>query len=135
MIIIHTDGGARGNPGPAAIGIVINNPKKPLVSLGKFLGNTTNNVAEYTAVLEALLFLLKEYSAGEREEVSFLLDSQLVERQLNGVYKIKDSTLFSLAKVIKEKIGEWGKKITFTHIPREQNREADKIVNQTLDQR
>lgn len=133
MIIIHTDGGARGNPGPSAIGIVITDPNRGMKSFGKFLGIATNNIAEYTAVLEALLFLLKEYSENDREAVQFFLDSQLVERQLKGVYKIKEPSLQTLALRIREKITEWGRDVSFTHVPREQNKEADKMVNSVLD--
>lgn len=133
MIIIHTDGGARGNPGPAAIGIVIEHSTQQKHSFGKYLGTATNNVAEYTAVLEALLFLIETYKEGEREEVNFFLDSQLVERQLSGIYKIKEPSLQILATTIKTKIGEWGKTVRFTHVPREQNKDADKIVNEVLD--
>ncbi len=133
MISIHTDGGARGNPGPAAIGVVIESQTQGKRTLGKYLGATTNNVAEYTAVLEALSFLLLEWGTGEREDVHFYLDSQLVERQLSGIYKIKEPTLQNLALQIKQKIKEWGTTISFTHVPREQNREADKIVNSVLD--
>jgi ribonuclease HI len=128
--IIHTDGGARGNPGPAATGIVIEFPGKK-IEKGYFLGTATNNVAEYSAVKQALEFLLKEM---ERGEVAFFLDSELVVKQLTGVYKIKDHTLQKLAGDIQSKMKEWGRVITFTHVPRNQNKEADAMVNKVLDQ-
>jgi ribonuclease HI len=135
MIIVHTDGGARGNPGPAAIGIVIESLHTGKRTLKKYLGITTNNVAEYTAVLEALKSIIEEYKGGEKDEIHFFLDSQLVERQLSGVYKIKDPYLNRLAEEIQKNIRKWGKDVTFTYVPREQNTEADALVNAILDNR
>jgi len=133
MISVHTDGGSRGNPGPAAIGIVleIHGAKK---HIGKFLGVTTNNVAEYTAILESFIYLLKEIAMRDREEICFFLDSQLVQRQLSGIYTIKDARLKMIYTSIKKMEKEWGRGVTFVHVPREQNKEADKVVNETLDQ-
>jgi ribonuclease HI len=134
-IIIHTDGGARGNPGPAAVGIVIEFTTKDVaentretIEIGKYIGETTNNVAEYTALLEAL----KKTREFETEEVECLLDSELVVKQLNGQYKVKEPNLQVLCSKVKTE-AKFFKKITFRHIPRVLNKRADKIVNEVLD--
>lgn len=143
--IIHTDGGARGNPGPSAVGVVVeacvcdeNNQchesvRKEIAGFGKRIADGTNNVAEYTAVIEALTFLA---GYGDREKgraVKFYLDSTLVVNQLNGVYKVKDSHLRDLLLRVRGLELEVGGDITYTAIPREQNRRADFFVNQALD--
>lgn len=128
-LIIYTDGGARGNPGPAAIGVVIGSKH-----YGEYIGETTNNVAEYKAVVFALKKakqLISKKKAGETE-VEIRMDSELVARQLNGRYKILDRYLQPFFVEI------WNlkldfKKIDFVHIPREKNKQADKIVNDILD--
>jgi|SRR3989344_2014350 len=132
---IHTDGGARGNPGPAAIGVVIGAEDKSLKKeYGEYIGETTNNDAEYQAVIFALkklkLLIGKEAVGEARIEVH--VDSELVERQLNGHYKIMDKTIqkhFLEIWNLKVDFGE----IIFKHIPREDNRGADKLVNAALD--
>lgn len=128
--VIYTDGGARGNPGPAATGVVITCGGQ-VTTLSHYLGTATNNFAEYSAVLQALRYLLNEEQ--ERGEISFFLDSELVVKQLTGVYKIKDSNLQRLASEIMKALKEWGRQVSFTHVPREQNRQADSLVNKTLD--
>ncbi|MCX8009420.1 MAG: ribonuclease HI family protein, partial [Patescibacteria group bacterium] len=96
---MYTDGGSRGNPGPAAIGIVINYPNKKREIIGKYIGVTTNNVAEYTAVLEGLRYLkTKPY----RNEIHIFLDSELVQRQLSGIYKVKHPILRPLFDCIQQ---------------------------------
>jgi ribonuclease HI len=132
--IIYTDGGARGNPGPAAAGIVIDGAIVGHKKYGEYLGEMTNNEAEYRALIIALK-KLKHLIGGERAKNSHLevyLDSELIEKQLNGKYKIKDE------KIKEYFIEIWNLKIDFgevifKHIPREKNSEADMIVNQTLD--
>jgi ribonuclease HI len=109
---IHTDGGARGNPGNAAIGIIIKKDALLVTEFGMYIGQTTNNVAEYTAVKEALTYLLKTNQ--ERGVIQFFLDSELVVKQLTGVYKIKDIHLQKLAFFIFDLIKEWGNAISFT---------------------
>src|SRR4030042_5957474 len=94
--IVHTDGGARGNPGPAAIGVVIEDgAKKRLHEFGMRIGEATNNIAEYRAVAEALRAIKQR--AGEAPDIECYLDSTRVVHQLNGLFKIKDATLRSLA--------------------------------------
>ena len=134
VLTIHTDGGARGNPGPAAIGVVIETERKILHQFGKTIGDTTNNVAEYTAVIEALTYL-KELR-GKRYElrIHFLLDSKLVVEQLNGNYKIKDSKLRELSFKVRTLEQEVRGVITYSVIPREKNKQADLLVNQALDE-
>ncbi len=125
---IFTDGGSRGNPGMASCAFVVYDSQNKLIfQNGVSLGITTNNVAEYTAVLNAVDWMDPE------SEASFKLDSLLVVQQLKGNFKIKDAKL----KVILEKILLIIKnkklKIFWTHIPREQNTIADLLVNNTLD--
>ena len=141
-IVVHTDGGARGNPGPAAIGVVIErmypstssgraNKTKEVARFGKRIGNATNNVAEYTAVVEA--FRAMKGTVGESPDIHFYLDSTLVVHQLNGLFKIKDATLRSLSTDIRILESEIGGRVHYHAIPREQNHRADFLVNQALD--
>ncbi|OGN03870.1 MAG: hypothetical protein A2831_03070 [Candidatus Yanofskybacteria bacterium RIFCSPHIGHO2_01_FULL_44_17] len=133
--LIHTDGGARGNPGPAAIGVVIGALDGSLKKeYGEYIGETTNNDAEYQAVIFALkklkLLVGKETAGKARVEVR--VDSELVERQLNGYYKIMDAT------IQKHFLELWNLRVDFDdvifkHIRREENHEADRLVNVALD--
>lgn len=126
---IYTDGGARNNPGPAAIGIIIKNESgKTLKKNYKYLGIKTNNQAEYWAIIEAFN-IIKNISA---DQIDFYLDSKLVAEQLNRQYKVKNSELAPLFVKIWNFTLKY-KKITFNYIPREQNKEADKLVNKCLD--
>lgn len=141
--LIHTDGGARGNPGPAAAGVVISAIGEPTSSgespsgwkkeYGEYLGETTNNEAEYRAVILALK-KVKHLIGGEKAKNSSIeihMDSELLEKQLNGEYKIKDENIKNLfLEIWNLKIG-FGE-IVFKYIPREKNVEADTIVNQVL---
>lgn len=126
---LFSDGGSRGNPGPAAAGYLIFDEQKKLVELGsKYIGIETNNFAEYTALYEGLKIAQK---LGIRE-VECNLDSELVVKQLNGVYKISSKNIKDLyLKIIDCKSNFT--KISFKHILRESNRFADKLVNLTLD--
>lgn len=134
-LTIFTDGGSRGNPGLAACAFVVFDSSNSLIfQQGYKLGVTTNNVAEYTAVLKALEWLIEK--SGHRTqgtEVNFYLDSLLVVQQLKGVYKIKDIKLQNLQVKIQSLISNLQSLITWSHIPREQNKTADLLVNQTLD--
>ena len=134
-LIIYTDGGSRGNPGPAALGVVIQDTSGKLIKeYGEALGVRTNNEAEY----EAVIFALKKVKAlfGKDKTKTMTLevrmDSELVMKQLTGKYKIEEEKLFPLfIKIWNLKI-DFGA-ITFTHIPREKNRDADRMVNIALD--
>ncbi len=131
-VIIYTDGGARSNPGPAAIGIVIGAPINK--NYGEAIGKTTNNIAEYSAVVFALK-KAKSLLGGEKAEkteIELRSDSELLVKQLNGEYKIKEENLVPLFIQIWNLKQDF-KSVEFTHIPREKNKEADKLVNQALD--
>lgn len=135
MINIYTDGGARGNPGPSAIGVYVEDEnKKEIISFGKKIGVATNNVAEYTAVINAFDYLLENNELLMKLEIiNFFLDSNLVVSQLRGLFKIKNANLRELLFKIKEKESQISAKIYYHHIPREQNKKADKLVNLALD--
>ena len=134
--IIYTDGGSRGNPGKAGIGVVICNEKDQEVKkYGEYIGdNLTNNDAEYSAVI----FALKKFKAlfgkklAENTDIEIRVDSELVVKQLNGQYRLENP------KIQQFFIEIWNlkfdfKSIKFKHIPRERNREADRLVNKALD--
>jgi ribonuclease HI len=132
-ITIFTDGGARGNPGPAAIGVQILDEKgEVLDELSERIGEATNNVAEYTAVKRALEHLPDVFEDTKALQVVFKLDSQLVERQLNGAYKVKDQNLKIYVEAIKVLENECAT-VTYEHVRREENKEADRLVNEALD--
>ncbi len=127
-LVTFTDGGARGNPGPAAIGVVIQDGAKTIESFGRFIGKTTNNQAEYQALIAALL-RARDLGA---DEVWCNLDSELLVRQLKGEYKVKNKDLAPLfLKLHNLSLGF--RNISFHHISRERNREADAEVNRALD--
>ena len=130
LFIIHSDGGARGNPGPAAIGVVLACGGEVVATISKYIGETTNNQAEYQAVIAGLEKAL-EMGA---EQVECVLDSELVVKQLNHEYKVKNKDLASLF-VKAHNISLKFKKVTFRHVRREYNKEADKLVNEALDNR
>lgn len=133
--IVHTDGGARGNPGPAAIGVVIEADGETIASFGMRIGETTNNVAEYTAVIEALRWLRSSSPINPftHQPIHFYLDSNLVVQQLNGMFKVKDARLRELVMQIRLLEQEVGGEVTYTYIPRERNKRADLLVNCALE--
>jgi ribonuclease HI len=123
-----TDGGARGNPGPAGIGMVIKHGAEVIEAFGRYIGETTNNQAEYKALI-AVLERVFELGA---EEVHCMLDSELVVKQMRHEYKVRDAGLQSLF------LRAWNlvtgfKRVTFTHVPREENSLADAEVNAAID--
>lgn len=135
-LFVYTDGGARGNPGHAAVGVVITSQRSGrgegvIVRLGRRIGETTNNVAEYQAVITALEYLLTHKLTARR--IVFLLDSLLVASQLMGKYKIKQPYLRELADTAKRLQGRLKMPVTFTHISRAENEAADQLVNSALD--
>lgn len=135
-IIIYTDGGSRGNPGPAAFGYVIKDADgNVLKQHGEAIGKATNNEAEYQAVIAALKkakqMLGKEKL--KRTHIEVRMDSELAVRQLSGIYKIENERLQPLFMEMWNLRVELGGNISFVHIPRERNTEADKMVNQALD--
>jgi ribonuclease HI len=134
-LIIHADGGSRGNPGPAACGVVIEDEQgKQIAKLGKSLGVRTNNQAEYSGVIAALELIKNILLAKNKVSLlDFYLDSDLIVNQLSGKYKIKSPELAALAIKAKNLEKEISVSVTYKYIPREQNKTADKIVNQVLD--
>ncbi|MFA6189903.1 MAG: ribonuclease HI family protein [Candidatus Staskawiczbacteria bacterium] len=136
-IIVYTDGGSRGNPGKAGIGVVFCNEKdQPIKKFNEYLGDgLTNNDAEY----KAMIFALKKFKSvfgkaiAEDTDLEVRADSELVVKQLNGEYRLTDP------KIQQFFIEIWNlkfdfKSIKFKHIPREKNKEADRLVNEALDQ-
>ncbi len=132
-ITAYTDGGARGNPGPAAIGVVItvNGEEK---RYSEAIGKTTNNVAEYRAVIFALKKIkqLVGKEKAKNKEVEVNTDTELVVKQIKGEYKIKNEGLKDYFIELWNLTQDF-KKVTFSHVPRSKNRGADKLVNQALD--
>lgn len=128
-VVIYTDGGARGNPGPGGIGVVISDAEGNLLKEHKaFLGHTTNNKAEYTAVIHALR-LAKTLKA---EEIVICSDSRLIVEQLNRRFKVRDPELAKLFVQVWN-LGQTFRSIQFRHVRREQNKQADKLANEAMD--
>ena len=128
-LIAHSDGGARGNPGPAGYGVVIQDEAgKKVAALSQYLGHQTNNFAEYQGLIAAL-----EYAIEHRHKaLKVISDSELLVRQIKGIYKVKNATLQELHGRAKELIAqmEW---FSIDHALREHNREADELANQAMD--
>ena len=129
---IFTDGGSRGNPGEAAVGCVILNDEDGtrLAELSERIGIATNNVAEYMAVVTALKWVKREVG---NASIEFVVDSELIGKQLRGEYKVKDSNLKTIYLEAKELISAVGGVSNFTIVRREKNTEADALVNKALD--
>ncbi len=129
---IYTDGGARGNPGPAATGIIIKDEtNKTIATYGEYLGNTTNNVAEYSALISAL----KKAKTLGGTKVICHADSKLVIEQVSGRWKVKEPHLQTLVMEAYKLLQTFTGGYSLRHIPREKNKEADAEVNKVLDQR
>ena len=125
-VFIYTDGASLGNPGRAGIGVIIYSSDKSLIKkVGKFIGTATNNVAEYVA----LIYGLQEALGLNVREVECFLDSELLVRQLKGVYKVRDSKLVLFYNQVKH-LQSLFKKIDFHHIGREKNSQADKLAKE-----
>lgn len=125
---LFSDGGARGNPGPAAIGAVLYQDDEELATVSEYIGETTNNQAEYRAILAGVELALEK---GVKELECFL-DSELIVEQLNQRYKVKDKELAKLFVKVWNLTLKFDK-ISFTHVRREGNKRADQLVNQALD--
>ena len=134
LLVIFTDGGARSNPGPAGIGIVgytddEQGNRVKVFELKKYLGSQTNNFAEYTALIEGLLFAIqKGYT-----RIHCFADSELMVKQLNGEYKVKEPTLKPLYDQVKKLVQSFTE-ISFSHVMRTHNKEADLLVNKAVDE-
>jgi ribonuclease HI len=133
QIEVYTDGASRGNPGPSAIGIFIKDASgKEIVRKGEYLGQTTNNVAEYTAVIRALKYLLnKKLYKTTDIEVIINTDSELLINQLNGNYRIRSQNLIPLAIEIRGLLKKIPR-LKFNLISREKNKVADKLANKSM---
>ncbi len=129
-LTIFTDGGSRGNPGLAAYGFVVKAGGKTVKEAGGTLGVATNNFAEYTAVIRALEFAKQNFKG---EDLKLYMDSNLVASQLSGLFKIKNAGIRELVFKVRQLESSFGQ-ITYTHVPREKNKEADAQVNLALDQ-
>lgn len=128
--VIHIDGASRGNPGPSSAGVVIQDLKGEVVrTLAKRIGTTTNNVAEYFA----LIFALQEALAMGIRELEIRTDSELLAKQFNGEYRIKEDSLKLFSVLIAHLRGAF-KSVTLSHVPREENKLADREANKALDE-
>ena len=137
-IRIFCDGGSRGNPGKSASAFVVEEDGKLIYSEAKYLGNATNNLAEYTAVLSALRWLVTTWLDKEnikilKKEIVFILDSELVVKQINRQYKVKNKKLKEMYLEIQNILNNHSPKIVFKSVSREKNKIADFLVNQKLD--
>jgi ribonuclease HI len=135
-ITLHTDGGARGNPGPAGAGAVLTDANgKVLKEASLYLGHKTNNYAEYAAVVLGLELAAKQFGKPQCKNLSIdaRLDSELVQKQLSGEYQIKEESLFPLFIKIHNLRVSTFPHVTFTHVPREQNQHADRLANEAMD--
>jgi ribonuclease HI len=128
-IIIYTDGGARNNPGPAGAGVIIIDGKKK-IELKKFLGSQTNNWAEYEAVVLALTEARKQ--GFEKRDIEVRMDSKLAVEQISGNWKIKEPSLRRQVAKVRDLLAGFSS-CRFVHIPREENQEADALVNEAID--
>lgn len=128
-LIIYTDGGARGNPGPAGLGVYITDEAGHVIlEHSRFLGDRTNNQAEYMAILDAL----REAQTLGADVVEMYMDSELAVKQLNHEYKVKNEELAELFLKVWNMTQSF-KKVTFTHVRRDKNKEADRLVNVAID--
>ncbi len=136
-IICYTDGGSRGNPGPSGIGIVIQDDKgKVLREHAEFIGNATNNFAEYQAVATALNLIKKKFGKKTKNlEIEIRMDSELVKKQLSCEYQIKEPGLVPLFIEIHNTRVSNFPHIKFVHVRREKNKEADRLANVAMDQK
>ena len=128
-VVVNVDGGARGNPGPAAIGVVVRDADGTVVeAVGETIGKTTNNVAEYKALIRGIELA----SAHGADEVELIGDSELIVRQIEGRYKVKHADMKELhakAKKMLAGFDSW----SIRHVKRAQNADADRLVNEALD--
>ena len=128
-LIAHTDGGARGNPGPAGYGVVIHDATgKKVAALSQYLGRQTNNFAEYQALIASLEYAVEH----GHKALKVISDSELIVRQVKGIYRVKEPTLRDLHARVKDLIArlEW---FQIEHVLRGHNREADRLANQAMD--
>ena len=134
-LTIYTDGGSRGNPGPAAIGVHIEFQEKTAFDKSAYNGQATNNTAEYEALLQASKWLSSSLTSGQVRPVrmKFCLDSLLVVQQMNGIFKVKQPHIIAYVRKIRAMLDALKLPYVFTHIPRAHNARADYLVNAALD--
>ena len=133
-LTIHTDGGSLNNPGPSACAYVITNDKREVIEKKHlFLGNQTNNFAEYSGVKNALLAVLHLKKKLPIKTISFVSDSLLMVSQLNGLYRVKNEAIRNFVFEIRSLEAELNIPITYKHVLREKNQEADALVKECLD--
>lgn len=128
MYYLYTDGGSRGNPGPAAIGGVINEGKEEIAHFSEYIGEKTNNQAEYAALIIGLKYAKKH----KIEKLVCRLDSQLIVKQLNGEYRVKHEMMKPLFVEVQKLLKNFTQ-VSFEHVKREKNKRADALVNKALD--
>jgi ribonuclease HI len=127
-LIVCIDGASRGNPGPAAIGVVVFDGRTPVREIGEAIGITTNNVAEYRALLRGL----REAASLGARAVRVQSDSELLVRQLTGQYRVKSEALLALYRQVRQRMRHF-ETVSFRHVPRGQNARADALANRALD--
>lgn len=136
--ILYADGGARGNPGPAGAGAVaFDSIGKRVAEVSDYLGETTNNVAEYEAIIRGLKALLAEFPEGHfrTNDVVVRMDSKLVVEQMRGAYKVRHPNLIPRYLELRNCITRNFHKVSFEHIPREKNEDADELANAAMDRK
>lgn len=134
-INIYSDGGSRGNPGPASCAFIGFENGKVVVKKSLFLGTKTNNYAEYMGIYLAFDWLIKNIKSNTIQKIIINLDSELATNQLKGKYKVKSNNLKSLITKIKKIENNLGIKVVYKYIPRNKNKLADHLVNKTLDEK
>ncbi|MBI2464598.1 ribonuclease HI family protein [Candidatus Shapirobacteria bacterium] len=135
-VSVYTDGGSRGNPGHSGFGVVIYDEKKQIVAkLSKYIGIRTNNEAEYSALIDSLLWLRDNSTLHSISAATFYSDSQLMVRQLQGKYKVKAQNIKPLFNQAKSLLDSLKLTYQFSDIPREQNSLADSLANQAMDRK
>ena len=130
-LTIHTDGGSLNNPGPAAIGFLINEGTKCLYTHSEAIGVASNNVAEYTALIRALTYV-KTHFKDTANSIQIIADSELMIRQVNGIYKVKNADIKPLHTQVKLLEMELGLPIIYSHVLRDKNADADALVKKAL---
>lgn len=133
-LIVNTDGASRGNPGPASYGFIIQKKGGEILHQeGAKIGSSTNNTAEYIAVLKSLEYIKNHYLQKGPHQIEIVTDSQLISSQLKGIYKLKSphlKILFDQIKTLEFEVGT----VSYRHVPRNQNFIADRLANKALDQ-
>lgn len=134
QLIINCDGGARGNPGPAASAFVVKRDNVKIHQGSKYLGVATNNVAEYSAVILALEWLSSSpIITNHNSPITFILDAELIVKQISGEYKVKNQALKALHNEVLKLLGKFKNRIIFENVLRAKNKIADELVNKELD--